>query len=55
MRLRAGLGVLLLWVGGCSHLPEGVQVDLGNDVIEVGPCRCELLPSQAPEEDGQPR
>lgn len=42
MRLRAGLGLLLLGLGGCTHLPDGVQVDLENGVVEVGPCRCKL-------------
>ena len=57
MRLRAGLGLLLLGVGGCAHLPEGVKVDLENTVVEVGPCRCKLpVPSaSAPEEDRERR
>ena len=28
MRLRAGLGMLLLGLGGCAHLPDGVEIDL---------------------------
>ena len=45
MRLRAGLGMLLLGLGGCAHLPEGVRVDLENRVVEVGSCRCTLPPA----------
>ena len=60
MRLRAGLGMLLLGLGGCAHLPDGVEIDLENGVVEVGPCRCKLprppSPAQTPaEDDEQPR
>ena len=60
MRLRAGLGMLLFALGGCAHLPDGVEVDLENGVVEVGPCRCKLPrpqdPASAPaEDDEQPR
>jgi hypothetical protein len=60
MRLWAGLGLLVLALGGCAHLPDGVSVDLDNGVVEVGPCRCKLprplQPAQLPAEDHeQPR
>lgn len=66
MRLRAGLGLILLGLGGCAHLPDGVDVDFKNGVVEVGPCRCKLprpsQPAPAPtpgpmstEGDEQPR
>ena len=60
MRLRAGLGMLLLALGGCAHLPDGVEVDLENGVVEVGPCRCKLPRPQDPApvpagDDEQPR
>lgn len=62
MRLRAGLGLLLLGLSGCAHLPDGVDVDLENGVVEVGPCRCKLPRRQeaaptptAAESDEQPR
>lgn len=48
MRLRAGLAMLLLGLGGCAHLPDGVEVDLQNGVVEVGPCRCKLPRPQDP-------
>ena len=59
MRLRAGLGLLLLALGGCAHLPDGVEVDLQNGVVEVGPCRCKLprpqetRPAASPAEDDE--
>ncbi len=57
MRLRAGIGLLLLGLGGCTHLPDGVEVDLQNGVVEVGPCRCELPrphePPQPPAQDDE--
>lgn len=60
MRLRAGHILLLLGLGGCAHLPDGVKVDLDNGVVEVGPCRCKLprprQSAQPPaEDDEQPR
>lgn len=60
MRLRACLILLLVGLGGCAHLPEGVKVDLENGVIEVGPCRCKLprpgVPTPIPpSDDEQPR
>jgi hypothetical protein len=42
MRLRACTGLLLLGLGGCQHLPEGVKVHLQNRLVEVGPCVCAL-------------
>lgn len=48
MRLRACHILLLLGLGGCAHLPEGVKIDLENGMIEVGPCRCKLPRSTAP-------
>ena len=49
MRLRAGFGLLCVGLlAGCQHVPEGVQVDLQNRVVEVGPCRCRLpVPDEA--------
>ena len=63
MRLWAGLGLLLLGLSGCAHLPDGVNVDLDNGVVEVGPCRCKLPrprqsaqpPAPPAEADEQPR
>ena len=63
MRLWAGLGLLLLGLGGCAHLPDGVNVDLESGVVEVGPCRCKLPrtrqaaqpPAPPTEADEQPR
>lgn len=62
MRLRAGLGLVCVVLAGCQHLPEGVEVDLQNGVVAVGPCRCRLpqpqpdapkeeAPEQAPADD----
>ena len=42
MRLRAGMGLLCVVLGGCQHVPEGVKIDLSNRTVEVGPCRCRL-------------
>lgn len=47
MRLRAGLILLLVGLGGCQHLPEGVNLDLDRGTVSVGPCVC-LLPRNAP-------
>jgi hypothetical protein len=62
MRLRTGVGWLLLGLGGCAHLPEGVKVDLETGVVEVGPCRCKLpravdrVPVTVPaQDDARPR
>jgi hypothetical protein len=42
MRLRAGVGLLCVGLAGCQHLPAGVNIDLANRQVEVGPCRCRL-------------
>ncbi len=49
MRLRAGTGALLLALGGCAGLPEGVRLDVDGRWIEVrrnglGPTRWGLDP-----------
>lgn len=60
MRLGACLILLLVALSGCAHLPDGVNVDLENGVIEVGPCRCKLPrpggpAPNPPGDDEQPR
>jgi len=35
MRLRAGMGALLLALGGCAGLPEEVRLDMDGRSIEV--------------------
>ena len=59
MRLRAGwklLCVALACAGlaGCQHVPEGVKVDLQNQVVEVGPCRCRLPEKAKPAAPASP-
>lgn len=55
MRLRACTVLLLVMMGGCQHLPDGVSIDVENQVVEVGPCRCALpLPKNAPAPAAEP-
>ncbi len=37
MRLRAGLGLLLLAFGGCAHVPERIAIDVDGVAIEIKP------------------
>jgi len=36
MRLKAGIGVLLLALAGCAHRPERVTLEIDGYRIEVG-------------------
>lgn len=55
MQLRAGVGLLCAVLAGCQHLPEGVKIDLHNQMVEVGPCRCRLPGAGAQEPAGKPK
>jgi hypothetical protein len=36
MRLRAGIGILLLALMGCAHGPERVTIDVDGYRVEIG-------------------
>jgi len=48
MRLRDGLGLLLLGLGGCAHPPGGGEGGFENGGVGVGPCRGKLPPPSEP-------
>lgn len=35
MRLRAGMGVVLLALGACAHIPERILVEVDGSTIEI--------------------
>ena len=35
MRLRAGMGLVLLALGACAHIPERIFVDIDGSTIEI--------------------
>lgn len=36
MRLRAGIGILLLALAGCAHRPERLIVEIDDYRVEIG-------------------
>lgn len=36
MRLRAGVGILLLALAGCAHRPERVTIEIDGYRVEIG-------------------
>lgn len=35
MRLRACLGMLLLGLGACAHIPDHIRIDIDGSTIEI--------------------
>lgn len=35
MRLRACLGMLLLGLGACTHIPDHIRIDVDGNTIEI--------------------
>ena len=51
MRLRAGLGAILLGLTACTHLPEGVRLEARGRAIELKKlCPTLTPPESAPAE-----
>lgn len=36
MRLRAGIGILLLALAGCAHRPERLTIEIDDYRLEIG-------------------
>jgi len=50
MRLRAGMGLVLLALGACAHIPERILVDVDGSTIEIN--KKEPIAPEADEERG---